>query len=188
VLTFFTMNAPKVPPSAHAARRLESNMRPGALSPHDSTRERAWRASRRWYVLWLAGRFAARPIPLIVILGGFFLLQHGRADDKSGGRAGQTIGTVTSVILRPTQKNNPTPRWLVSVRLPDLPPPAPLAMYQTVRCRARVRVEYVIGRSGRVYVERIEPFPRNEAVNGVTDKRGKAGPVPSRDRPRFVLL
>ena len=46
--------------------------RPGPLVPHDGTRERGWRASRRWYVLWLVGRSLLVLSPLIVILGGFF--------------------------------------------------------------------------------------------------------------------
>jgi hypothetical protein len=132
--------------------------RTGLLVPHDGTRERAWRASRRWYVLWLVGRSLLVLSPLIVILGGFFLLQHGRADDRSGGRAGQGTGEVTSVVFASATRGAP-PYWLVSVRLPGLPPPAPVTAHQSFIVGQRVRVGYVVGRSGRVYVERIEPLP-----------------------------
>lgn len=139
-------------------------MRPGLLSPHDGTRERAWRSSRRWYVLWLAGRSLLVLSPLIVILGGFFLLQHGRADDRSGGRAGQGIGEVTSVVFASATRGA-LPYWLVSVRLPGLPPPAPVTAHQSFVVGQRVRVEYVIGRSGQMYVERIKPLSSERGGN-----------------------
>lgn len=76
------------------------------------------------------------------------------ARDIEGATIQHGMGTVTSITYRQATRENPTPPMLVWLRLNGQDVMA--NTYAAVRAGDSVKVDYRVGKSGRIYVESIE--------------------------------
>lgn len=135
---------------------------PGRRAPDAAVkRERAWRAAGARYRSGLAGRVLLVLAPVLGLFVGVIAWwpYHVAADERAG-RAEQARGEVTNVVYVPPTRFQVEPRWLVDVRMSGRVPLAPVTVYESFRAGQKVRVAYVVGQSGKVYVERVEPLPQ----------------------------
>jgi len=116
-------------------------------------RRASWRYNARTVltgllaVLVVVGLFAA------VIGGGPFLQNV----DMAGAPLQQGVAVVTNVALQNTPRTNPAPWAWVTLRVPELSTPVVIYYPDTTLHEGdHVSLAYQVGKSGRVYVERIE--------------------------------
>lgn len=119
-------------------------------------RRATWRYNARTILPGLLAALVVVGLFAAVIGGGPFFQNR----DMAGTPLQRADAVVMNVALQATPRNNPRPRALVTLRVPGFS--MPVAIYYadtTLHEGDRISLAYQVGKSGRVYVERIERLP-----------------------------